>query len=41
MHISLGVLIMGIILGLTEARAAADVETAARSGFDFVCSPEV
>lgn len=37
MHISLGVLITGIFLGLMEAStAAAAVETAARSGFDFL-----
>lgn len=38
MHKSLGVLITGIVLGLTEANAAAGVETAAQSGFGFVCS---
>lgn len=36
MHISLGVLITGIFLGLMEASTAAAVETAAQSGFDFL-----
>lgn len=35
MHISLGVLITGIILGLMEASTAAGVEAAAQSGFGF------
>lgn len=41
MHVSLDALIMGILLGLMEASSAAGVETAALSGLDFVCSPEV
>lgn len=41
MHISLDVLITGIILSLTEGSTAASVQTDAQSGFEFFLSPEV
>lgn len=39
MHISLDILITGIILSSTEASTAAGVQTDAQSGFDFFLFP--